>query len=67
MATNWKARAQEAEAALNKAVSYIYDYGNASHRCAAGYYQQRGLICHHCRHDNSRGSPCPVATKEQKE
>jgi hypothetical protein len=60
---NWKKRAQEAEADLRKALSYAYDYGNATGRCEGGYLQQRGLICHHCNADKSAGQKCKFAPK----
>jgi hypothetical protein len=61
MRIDWKKRALEAEDRARKAEAYAVAYGNASGRCAAGYWQQQGLICHHCQHDNSSGEQCPKA------
>jgi hypothetical protein len=58
---DWKRRALVAEACAARYMAYAQDYGNATGICKAGYLQQNGLICHHCQHDNSDGSPCPRA------
>jgi hypothetical protein len=63
---DWKKRAQELEQEVRRVRAYAFDYGNATGECEAGYLQQRGLICHKCRHDNSVDrSGCPFAKKKQ--
>ena len=54
-------RVAELERENSLLARYVFDYGNASHRCAYGYPQARGLICGLCGHDNSDGTPCPRA------
>lgn len=66
MAVDWRKRALAFEARALKAEAYAFDYGNATGRCAGGWLQQRGLVCHHCQHDNSDGSPCPKASPAEK-